>query len=46
MILEKGDDLEYIGVEVWNREERVVIVNFNNPCKMLELNGLLGMPGL
>lgn len=35
--IEKGKELEYVVVEVWLGDGRMVIVNFYNPCQMLEL---------
>lgn len=40
----KGEDLEYVIVEVWTREGKVLIVTFYNPCRQLEL-GLLEVIG-
>lgn len=44
-VLEKGDDQEYIVVEVWERGEEVVIINYYNPCKRLDLDSLLRIQG-
>lgn len=44
-VLEKGDDQEYIVVEVWERGEEMVIFNYYNPCKRLDLDSLLRIQG-
>ncbi len=44
-IPERGADQEYVVVEVWEREERVVIINYYNPCKRLDLDSLLRIRG-
>ena len=44
-VLEKGSDQEYIVVEVWEGGEEVVIVNYYNPCKKLELDKLVRIKG-
>lgn len=38
--VKKGDDLEYINVEVWLNEGNITIMNIYNPCKRLELEQL------
>ncbi len=40
-----GDDQECIMVEIWERGEEIVIINYYNPCKNLELNNLLTIQG-
>ncbi len=42
---EKGEDLEYIMVVLWERGEEVVIINYYNPCKRLEVDKLLRIQG-
>ena len=37
-MLEKGENQEYIVVEVWEKEEKMVIINYFNPWKRLELD--------
>ena len=44
-ILGKGREEEYVVVEVWLVGGPVVIINFYNPCKRLELNKLLSIEG-
>ena len=44
-LLEKGEDQEYIVVEIWEREEKVVIINYYNPCKRLVLDSLVRIKG-
>ena len=44
-LLEKGEDQEYIVVEIWEREEKVVISNYYNPCKRLVLDSLVRIKG-
>ncbi len=44
-VLEKGEDLEYIMVVLWERGEEVVIINYYNPCKRLEVDKLLSIQG-
>ncbi len=44
-VLEKGEDLEYIMVVLWERGEEVVIINYYNPCKRLEVDKLLRIQG-
>ena len=44
-VLELGVELEYIVVEVWEEGREVVVVNFYNPCKRLELEKLLVVKG-
>lgn len=39
----KGDDLEYVTVEVWSREGKILIINFYNPCRLLEMQQLGGI---
>lgn len=39
----KGDDLEYVTVEVWSREGKILIINFYNPCRQLEMQQLGGI---
>lgn len=44
--IDKGKDLEFVVVEVWLEDGRMVIVNFYNPCKRLELETLEAIKGL
>lgn len=44
-LLGVGGNLECIVVEIWEREEPTVIINFYNPCLRLELQSLLGIQG-
>lgn len=37
---------EYVVVEIWTGEGKVVIVNFYNPCKRLSLNSLVEIDGM
>ena len=36
----KGKELEYIVVEVWMKDCSIIIINFYNPCQILELKTL------
>lgn len=38
--------MEYVVVKVWIGKKSLVIINYYNPCKRLELNRLEGMKGL
>jgi len=39
----KGDDLEYIIVEVWSKNGKILIINMHNPCRQLEMRQLEGI---
>lgn len=36
-----GVNQEYIIVEVWRKGKEMVVVNYYNPCRRLELDGLV-----
>lgn len=36
--ISKGKVLEYIIIEIWTNEGELVIINFYNPCKKLEVD--------
>lgn len=44
-LLEKGADQEYVVVEIWEKGEKVVIINYYKPCKRLDLDSLLRIQG-
>lgn len=41
----RGGGREYVGVEVWCKEKEMVIMNYFNPCRRLELDRLLELQG-
>ena len=41
-----GQDLEYVSVKIWLGNKEVVVVNFYNPGKVLQLDALLGIEGM
>ena len=41
-----GNELEYISVEIWTSEGELVIINYYNPCKKLELDELTQIEGM
>lgn len=44
-VLELGVDLEYTVVEIWDKGVEMVVINYNNPCKRLELERLFEVKG-
>ena len=44
-VLGKGQEKDYVVVEVWGAGGALVIINFYNPCNKLELNKLMRIEG-
>ncbi len=41
-----GNEHEYIVIEIWKKEGELIIINYYNPCKKLDLNGLMQIEGM
>ncbi len=41
-----GNEHEYIVIEIWTKEGELIIINYYNPCKKLDLNGLMQIEGM
>lgn len=45
-VLDKGEAMEYIVVEIWFGNKSYIIINFYNPCKRLTQEGMETITGL
>lgn len=45
-VLEKGETMEYIVVEIWVGNKNYVIINFYNPCKKITQESMGAIKGL
>lgn len=41
-----GKEMEYVVIEVWAERKNLVLINFYNSCKKLELNGCKEIEGV
>ena len=44
-VLGVGGEQEYVAIEVWGESKKLVVINYYNPCKRLELNKLREVKG-
>lgn len=44
-VLGIGQEQEYVVIEVWSERRKIVVINYYNPCKRLEVNKLQEVEG-